>query len=271
MSQWYYVSGNHKIGPISSDQMQYLIGEAEILPDTLVWREGMSGWSRASDMILQGIFRGTAARGCGIAAGSVTREKYEAIRNIGRVEWAFKYYCIGTAAYYLLGCMPLMLYTQSLSGDMGIGFFLIAVLCSIIGTVLAILILILLYYYWVSIQDGHARTTPKKAVGYLFIPVFNIYWGFVVSFGLARDMNAYAWRHDVRNVHVHEGLVLAPFILWIAGMVSSFFLGLQNQSSYLAGQQIGQSVFIFGGALALASICEMQICVLGILRQRLGK
>jgi len=34
------------------------------------------------------------------------------------------------------------------------------------------------YKAWEAIQNGHARTSPGKAVGFLFIPCFSLYWMF---------------------------------------------------------------------------------------------
>ncbi len=40
----------------------------------------------------------------------------------------------------------------------------------------------LVYRMWAQIQSGHPRTTPACAVGFLFIPLFNLYWIFVAYF-----------------------------------------------------------------------------------------
>ncbi|MEG2076117.1 MAG: hypothetical protein RRY34_06405, partial [Victivallaceae bacterium] len=37
----------------------------------------------------------------------------------------------------------------------------------------------LLYQYWKFIPKSESKTTPGEAVGYLFIPFFNLYWQFV--------------------------------------------------------------------------------------------
>jgi hypothetical protein len=50
-----------------------------------------------------------------------------------------------------------------------------------------ILSLIYLYRAWASLQRGQARTTPGAAVGFLFIPLFNLYWIFVAFPGWASD------------------------------------------------------------------------------------
>ena len=47
-----------------------------------------------------------------------------------------------------------------------------------------------LYKLWSLIPADKARTTPGKAVGFLFIPLFNFYWNFVAIHGLAKALNA---------------------------------------------------------------------------------
>jgi hypothetical protein len=54
--------------------------------------------------------------------------------------------------------------------------------------------LVLLDKAWASIQDESTRTTPRKAVGFLFIPVFNVRWMFVAVGGFADEYNAYITR-----------------------------------------------------------------------------
>ena len=70
--------------------------------------------------------------------------------------------------------------------------------------------LILLYKAWESIQDGHARTGPCKAIGFLFIPFFNLYWIFRAYWGFALDYNSYISRHGITAAHrLPDGLFLA--------------------------------------------------------------
>lgn len=45
------------------------------------------------------------------------------------------------------------------------------------------------YQLWKLIPKEIARTTPGKAVGYMCIPFYNCYWGFVSYLGLCKDMN----------------------------------------------------------------------------------
>ena len=83
----------------------------------------------------------------------------------------------------------------------------------------AIAMLVLWYKMWAAIQDGHARTTPEKAILLLFIPVFNIYWAFQAIWGWAKDYNAYTARHGLTNApKMPEGLFLAYVVLCFLGV-----------------------------------------------------
>ncbi len=92
----------------------------------------------------------------------------------------------------------------------------LAVVLAVYGGVVNVM---LWYKAWAALQDGHARTTPGKAVGLLFIPFINIYWAFLALWGWATDYNAYVARHSIRAPRMPEGLFLAYVILCIAAFV----------------------------------------------------
>ena len=84
--------------------------------------------------------------------------------------------------------------------------------------------MILHYRCWAALPPEYARTTPGKAVGYLFIPFYGIYWLFPSFFGLAQDCKAYAAEKSVRAPGSLNGLGLALAILfWLLGTP---FLGI---------------------------------------------
>ena len=53
----------------------------------------------------------------------------------------------------------------------------------------AILQYVYLARIWSYMRFGNPRTSAGKAVGFLFIPLFNLYWLFVAFHGLAQDWN----------------------------------------------------------------------------------
>lgn len=75
-----------------------------------------------------------------------------------------------------------------------------------------LMICVFLYKMWSAIDDGHARTTPGKAVAYLFVPLFNLYWAFEVVPGFATDYNAYLERHAIAAPKMNRNLFLATLV-----------------------------------------------------------
>src|SRR5262245_28246666 len=69
--------------------------------------------------------------------------------------------------------------------------------------------LMMVYKMWKSLQGGQARMTPGKAVGFLFIPFFNIYWLFQVYPGFASDYNRTIQEKNVAAKPLSHGLMVA--------------------------------------------------------------
>jgi len=85
----------------------------------------------------------------------------------------------------------------------------------------------LLYQLWKLIPADIARTTPGKAVGFCFIPLFNFYWMFVAWQGLGQDMNETLEQRNI-PVQVNDGLggsccamIILQLILNILGNIIS--------------------------------------------------
>jgi len=98
----------------------------------------------------------------------------------------------------------------------GIALLLLAIPLLIFVTVI---IMVLYYRMWAAIQDGHARTTPGKAVGFMFIPFFHLYWVFQAIWGYSVDYNAYIERHSINAPPLPAGLFLTFCILSLAGAI----------------------------------------------------
>jgi len=76
-----------------------------------------------------------------------------------------------------------------------------------------------IYRMWAAIQDGHARTSPSRALGFLFIPLYQFYWVFQAYPGFAKDFNAFAARHSLNVPRLSPGLFTAYAILCIVAML----------------------------------------------------
>ena len=93
-----------------------------------------------------------------------------------------------------------------------LGFLLMFISGSavIYGVIMSI---ILFYKIWEAIQDGDVRSTPGKAVGFMFIPFFNLYWMFQATWGWAIDFNKYIAEKKVETPKITEGIPLSFCIL----------------------------------------------------------
>ncbi len=77
-----------------------------------------------------------------------------------------------------------------------------------------ILTLVVIYKMWASIQGGRAtRTTAGTALGFLFIPFFNLYWLFQVWGGFPTDYNRYIDEYSLPIPKLSNGLYIAYPIL----------------------------------------------------------
>jgi hypothetical protein len=104
---------------------------------------------------------------------------------------------------------------------------------------------VLLYKLWEQVQDGAARTTAGKAVGFLFIPFFNFYWAFVALPGLADELNRCARRRPLDIAPASRGLFVTYCILCFAALVP--YLGI-----LVALAALGVAVAAFRSATRVA-------------------
>lgn len=79
--------------------------------------------------------------------------------------------------------------------------------------------MILTYRAWELVQDGRQRTTPGRAVGFLFIPFFNLYWLFVAKHGLAKELNRFIDAHGIEARRPSPGAGLACATLMLTCLV----------------------------------------------------
>ncbi len=117
----------------------------------------------------------------------------------------------------------------------------------LISVYLVVVFAIMWYKAWSSIQDGMARTTPGKAVGFMFIPLFNFYWVFQATWGFAKDYNDFIERHQHAAIKLPEGLFLTFAIFSLVGVVAGHIPGLNILFSIAA--------FVVA-ALTVAKVCD---------------
>jgi len=117
----------------------------------------------------------------------------------------------------------------------------------VLGIYAGVVALIMWYKAWKAIQNGHARTTPGKAIGFLFIPFYNFYWIFQAYWGFAKDYNSYISRHEISTPKLPEGLFLACCIVSIlAGL-----LGRVPTASF-----VFSAIGVIIGIMVVIKVCD---------------
>jgi serine/threonine protein kinase len=72
-----------------------------------------------------------------------------------------------------------------------------------------IVLLRVLYLAWAALPTSYARTTPGRAVGFMFVPFYNFYWVFNAYVGFAKDSNRYTKQVDPTTPPQPEGFYIA--------------------------------------------------------------
>lgn len=89
-----------------------------------------------------------------------------------------------------------------------------------------VLNLIFLYRLWFMVQKsniGIKKPTPGKAVGFMFIPFFNIYWLFIVYRNLSLHLNSLTKykKISVKIVTLSVALIVSGVFSLIGGIILS--------------------------------------------------
>ena len=123
----------------------------------------------------------------------------------------------------------------------------------------AVAVMYVFYYkMWKALPPAFARTTPGKAIGFLFIPIYNFYWMFKAVWGWTQDFNRYRHERNLGAARAPEGVALAMCILGIIGTAASLLM-LAVGEGKLAGilalpNLVLTGIFLWQSATALNAV-----------------
>ncbi len=222
---WYYNVNNQPTGPVDDAMIQSLIKSGTILPTTLVWQEGMPNWQTVNSTSLATLIPTVTPAPSmpqnGMPPQSAPMAPLQQPPQMG-YQGAPMGYAPTQPGYVAYQYKPAAVQIKELE-DLFMWFWI-----CLIGTVVTfgasaiaslVLFFIILYRSWSLIQDGYARTTPGKAVGFCFIPFFNLYWFFEAFGGLAKDTNSFIYRRQLPITPFNDGLATAFAVLTLLNYV----------------------------------------------------
>ncbi|MCA9283516.1 MAG: hypothetical protein KDA30_15940, partial [Phycisphaerales bacterium] len=101
-----------------------------------------------------------------------------------------------------------------------------------------------LFKSWNQIQDGNQETSPGQAIGFMFIPLFNLYWQFIAIYKLTKNLNAYGRRHNIQFAEINEGMAKTTCILLcipLANLVGAIMMFIVFNQIKIASMAIAQA------------------------------
>jgi hypothetical protein len=126
---------------------------------------------------------------------------------------------------------------------------------SFIMAALVLMILAIIYYcifiyqMWNAINDGTTRPKPGQAVGFLFIPYFNLGWIFIAISKFPYEYNRYIARHNLAVQPMKKGIHIALPIVDLSWIVVAMVMGftVMFQVIFNAMAQWGGSMHYYRG------------------------
>ena len=184
--EWHYAEGGRSFGPYPESEIAKLIMFGPLTSSTHVWTEDFEEWRLLGDSDLarylpesKTVAPETTTPQDPADSDSIPRSEADPELIILQLQRLFN----GLILCGLSGAALIYIAMENKWQYLGLGGVMI-------GAIGMVGMFGLHYKLWVLLQGRGARTTPLKAVGFLFIPIFNLYWHFVSYYGLAVDMAA---------------------------------------------------------------------------------
>ena len=192
---FYFDENGNRNGPVNEQQLKELATQGTINPSTPM--ETDTGHKGTAGQVPGLNFNAPSAAPSPIAASmpiavptGPTNPLSKTLNTYFMVHWI---------------CMAAMIPTCGLSWIAGMVFMFI-----------------LLYMMWKQVPTHIARTTPGKALGFSFIPFFQLYWILMAFKGLGEDMNKTLQQRGIQY-RVNEGLGTASAILHICNLCLFYY------------------------------------------------
>lgn len=250
MNTWFYAINEQQHGPVSTEAIRSLIQAGTLdRHNDLVWKDGMADWTppeKIADFLTAATASPTAAPVASPGLGPKAAQNagdlnpYAApatdpsastlapgthLRSVKPANFLLMTLCL-IGGFIMMGFG--FFSSEEFTGEpstLGIAVILLSLVPLLLGTVLAC---IYLYRAWWIIADHTRLATPGRAVGFLFIPFYNLYWFFVAYWRWSEEWNRIV-ASDVAHRNpprMTEGLFLTYAILNAAGIIAGALAAL---------------------------------------------
>jgi len=213
---WWLSSGDKPEGPFPAEHVTEWLKSGQISPDTMACPEGGRDWRRldAIDEFAR-LVPPPSPRGEGPPPPPPSAPPQAAPATSGTTGGVRAKFGILTAAIVLSACcLALDLLSIGEVGDAPCVLYLLA-LCVLSAA--AATWAFFHYHLWSLLPAQFAETTPGKAVGYMFVPLFNCYWVFRSYVAASRGLNRLADAHQIAPPRANLNLATAAAVFFVIG------------------------------------------------------
>lgn len=223
---WYYKIDDDRLGPFDAASIEDLISQGKICSDTLIQKDGDNDFQLVSQSVFSSAIESSRRLGSSTsdpaARKQILRSPLAESRKLDQwFRWFWVLLILGIATSFFV-----------------VGFF--ALIAAVVFSCL------ILHRLWDLIPAEKAKTSPNRAIIFLFVPFFNLYWNFIAVHGLAKSLNGELALKNKLQSKVDERISLAFGVTAIIAFIASF------ESPF-----VGAIISIVQGSLLLLTLKQM--------------
>lgn len=176
MADYYLFHNQQQVGPLTREGVLRMLQSGGVGESALAWRAGLDTWRPVGEVVDLRSSITPGRRGDWRSGPTASRPRTP-------ISWipALIFHSVAVGFLCLAGL-------AELSGDDRL--FQMVALMSLPFFAAALAFWAVLHFQcWKILQPQHAATTAGRAIGFLFIPVFNFYWAFISWPKLAEGYN----------------------------------------------------------------------------------
>jgi len=240
MLHYFYFADNQSFGPYSKEQIIKL----KLDEETNIWDVRTEVWKKLKDIPeLSAHFDNS------VQTYPISQSDWYWYVNIGKTSFDLEkkirnfktsFWFMSASLFLMIGLLGLAYekiyaynnffdfeYLLSIIGIFGytfllrFAFFVSALIC-------LISFLELLYYSWKIVEPNNENITGSKAVGYLFIPFYNLYWAYFIISTLPKELELKSQKWGIYSApFLSDSMIVATailFVLFLIPIVNVIFL-----------------------------------------------
>jgi len=183
MADYYVDRAGRRLGPCGEQRFNEMLDAGEFQPLDLYWTEGMAEWEPIKDLIQ---YRRPSSVPPPVQSGRVPSP-------LTMAPWALAAIVAGTGFQMVRTFSKVNGKGEILAGPA-------SYILTPLQLLIALTVCVYLYSCWSALPKSMRFTSPGKAVGFLFIPVFNVFWIFVITIKLAEHLHEWQVRCNMTPV-----------------------------------------------------------------------